>query len=136
MDWEGRVIRYRRRKTGTRCVLRFGEEVAAILRRLPQAGPLFPEWSRISSSDRAARFGRRCRRLGIRGVSLHSCRYAWAERACRAGYPERFAHEALGHKSQAVHRAWARNAQVVLPALEAFEEQAREQNIVPFPKAK
>jgi len=35
------------------------------------------------------------RQLGIKGVTLHSYRYAWAERAKVAGYPERFAQEAL-----------------------------------------
>lgn len=40
-------------------------------------------------------------------MSLHSYRYAWAERAKTAGYPERFAQEALGHNSKAVHRAYA-----------------------------
>jgi integrase len=43
--------------------------------------------------------------LGIKGVTLHTYRYAWAERAKCAGYPERFAQEALGHNSKAVHRA-------------------------------
>lgn len=54
-------------------------------------------------------------------------RYAWAERAKVAGYPERFAQMALGHNSKAVHRAYARNAQVVLPPLEDYER-----NIVPL----
>jgi hypothetical protein len=45
-------------------------------------------------------------RLGIKGVTLHSYRYAWAERAKTAGYPERFAMENLGHNSKAVHRAY------------------------------
>jgi methionyl-tRNA formyltransferase len=39
-------------------------------------------------------------------VTLHSYRYAWAERAKTAGYPERFAQLALGHNSKAVHRAY------------------------------
>src|SRR2546422_6701947 len=60
----------------------------------------------------------------------HSYRYAWAERAKVAGYPERFAQEALGHKSKAVHRAYARKAQVTVPAL---EENVKE--IVPMSKA-
>jgi len=38
-----------------------------------------------------------------------------------AGYPERFAQLALGHNSQAVHRAYARKAQVTLPPLEDYE---------------
>ena len=63
-----------------------------------------------------------CRRAKITGVTLHSYRYAWAERAKTCGYPERFAQEALGHRSKAVHRAYARNAQVTLPALEDYEK--------------
>jgi integrase len=54
-------------------------------------------------------------------VSLHSYRYAWAERAKTAGYPERFAQMALGHNSKAVHRAYAKKAQVTLPPLEEYE---------------
>jgi integrase len=69
--------------------------------------------------------------LGIHGVSLHSYRYAWAERAKVAGYPERFAQESLGHNSKAVHRAYARKAQVLLPSLEEYERDYR-QNVVPF----
>jgi hypothetical protein len=65
----------------------------------------------------------RTRALQIQGVSLHSYRYAWAERARRCGYPERFAQEALGHNSKAVHRAYARKAQVIVPPLSAFERQ-------------
>ena len=57
-------------------------------------------------------------------MSLHSYRYAWAERAKQAGYPERFAQEALGHNSIAVHRAYARKARVELPPLEDYERQA------------
>ena len=56
-------------------------------------------------------------------MSLHSYRYAWAERAKKAGYPERFAQEALGHNSKAVHRAYARKAKVELPPLGEYEKQ-------------
>jgi integrase len=59
--------------------------------------------------------------LGIAGISLHSYRYAWAERAKTCGYPERFAQAALGHNSKAVHRAYARKAQVLIPTLEDYE---------------
>ena len=68
--------------------------------------------------------------LGIEGVTLHSYRYAWAERAKTAGYPERFAQLALGHNSKAVHRAYARKAQVTLPPLEEYERE-QEQKFVP-----
>jgi integrase len=133
IDWLLQVLSYQRRKTGSLAVQRFGAEVAAILRQLPQAGPLLPTWSKISSSDRAARFANICKRLGIAGVSLHSYRYGWAERAKTAGYPERFAQEALGHKSRAVHRAYAKQAVVTLPALEDFEKQ--QAKLVMMPKA-
>jgi len=55
-------------------------------------------------------------------VSLHSYRYAWAERAKTAGYPERYAQKALGHKSQAVHRTYARKARFELPSMEEYEQ--------------
>jgi hypothetical protein len=87
---------------------------------------LFPHWSKIRSNDRAARFGILCKSLGISGITLHSYRYAWAERAKVAGYPERFAQEALGHKSAAVHRAYAKKARVELPPLEDYAESSRE----------
>jgi integrase len=64
----------------------------------------------VRPGDRATEFMQRTRALGIQEVSLHSYRYAWAERARRCGYPERFAQEALGHNSKAVHRAYARKA--------------------------
>ncbi len=36
--------------------------------------------------------------------------------------PERFAQEALGHNSKAVHRAYAKHAHVKIPALEEYEK--------------
>jgi hypothetical protein len=66
---------------------------------------------------------------------LHSYCYAWAERAKAAGYPERYAMEALGHNSQAVHRAYAKNAHVKLPALEDYERAHRKDIISPSMKA-
>jgi integrase len=122
VDWENRTICYARRKTGKPAILRFGNEVSAILRRLPSRGPLFPNWSKLTSAQRADRFHTRCETLGISGVSMHSYRYAWAERAAEAGYPERYAQQALGHASAAIHRAYAKKARVEVPALEEFEK--------------
>jgi integrase len=68
----------------------------------------------------------------VSGVTLHSYRYAWAERAKVCGYPERFAQEALGHNSKAIHRAYARKAKVKLPSLEAYEKRAVETDIIPL----
>jgi len=76
----------------------------------------------VRSGDRATEFKQRCEGLGIGGVSLHSYRYAWAERAKSCGYPERFAQGALGHNSKAVHRAYARKGKVIVPALESYEK--------------
>ena len=58
------------------------------------------------------------------------------ERARRCGYPERFAQEALGHNSKAVHRAYAKKAKVILPSLESFEKQAHDAKILRFPVPK
>ena len=73
----------------------------------------------------------------IKGITLHSYRYVWAERARICGYPERFAQEALGQNSKAVHRAYARKAQVTIPTLEDYERKlaAAENVIVPMPEA-
>jgi integrase len=121
IDWEHNVISFARKKTGSIAIMRFDDEVAEILRDLPGRGPLFPYLLTVRSGDRATEFHQRCVALGIKGVTLHSYRYAWAERAKKAGYPERFAQEALGHNSKAIHRAYARRAQVELPPLSEFE---------------
>jgi hypothetical protein len=39
-------------------------------------------------------------------------------------YPERFAQEALGHNSRAVHRAYAKRALMKIPSLEDYEQRA------------
>jgi len=85
---------------------------------------LFPYLSIVRAGDRATEFGQRCRQLGIKGVTLHSYRYAWAERAKMAGMPERFAMENLGHNSKAVHRAYAKKALMKIPSLEEYEREA------------
>jgi len=43
-----------------------------------------------------------------------------------------FAQEALGHNSKAVHRAYAKRAQVLLPALEKYEHSANESKVIPI----
>ena len=121
VDWESKTISFFRKKTGTPVIVHLGPLALEILKDLPSAGVLFPYLSSVRAGDRATEFRSRCRQLGINGVTLHSYRYAWAERAKVAGYPERFAQEALGHNSKAVHRAYARHAQMKLPALEDYE---------------
>ena len=121
VDWENRTIGFTRKKTGVPVILHLGEEALSILNDLSGEGLLFPYLAGIRAGDRATEFKQRCRGLGIEGVSLHSYRYAWAERAKTCGYPERFAQEALGHNSIAVHRAYAKKAKVKLPSLEEYE---------------
>ena len=123
IDWEARVISFARKKTGSIALMRLDDELTEILRSLPNSGPLFPYLRSVRAGDRSTEFHQRCVGLGIKGVSLHSYRYAWAERAKKAGYPERFAQEALGHNSKAVHRAYARKAKVELPPLGEYEKQ-------------
>jgi integrase len=122
IDSANGTISYLRKKTGNPVVIHLGEEVKEILNALPRSGPLFPHLINVRVGDRAKEFRQRCRSLGIKGVTLHSYRYAWAERAKTCGYPERFAQEALGHNSKAVHRAYAKRAQVKLPSLEDYEK--------------
>jgi integrase len=121
IDWKTNTLTYFRMKTAEMAQLAISKSLATILNNLPTTGPLFPKISKVGDNARSAEFYRRCKLLGIEGVTLHSYRYAWAERAKTCGYPERFAQAALGHNSQAVHRAYARKAQVVIPALEDYE---------------
>ncbi len=151
VDWQSRTITYNRQKTGRLCTLRFGDEVAEILKRLPTSGLLFPKYSTLSSADRATRFAERVERLGIKArseaagipsICLHSYRYSWAERARAAGYPERYAQETLGHQSSTFARFYSKRAQVELPPLEQYERRnapsvpqppAPALNIIPMP---
>ncbi len=137
IDWSAMTLTYQRmklREDSEPCMLRIGSKLAGLLQSLPQSGPLFPNLIRIGSKERAAEFRRRCGVVGIKGVTLHSFRYAWAERAYQGGYPERFAQAALGHASKAVHRAYARGAKVLCPTLEDYEA-AREKRVIPFQQA-
>jgi integrase len=123
IDWETNVISFTRMKTGSIALMRFDDEVGQLFCLLPESGALFPYLRSVRAGDRANEFRQRCEGLNIKGISLHSYRYAWAERAKTAGYPERFAQEALGHNSKAVHRAYARQAKVELPSLGEYERQ-------------
>lgn len=123
-DLEKGTVTYERSKTGQLCRMQISEKVREILKRLPTKGLLFPGLQNGGHNFRASEFRRRCRLLGIKGLSLHSYRYAWAERAAVAGIPERFAMAALGHGSKMVHRAYAKASQAVCPALPGEESEA------------
>lgn len=124
VDWSQGTVSFTRKKTGVPVIVHLGRDALDLFRDLPSEGPLFPYLASVRAGDRATEFGQRCRQLGITGVSLHSYRYAWAERAKVAGYPERFAQEALGHNSKAVHRAYSKRALMRIPSLQDYEERA------------
>lgn len=122
VDWNRCVLSYQRQKTEEWAHLSIGEQLRALLQRLPDSGHWFPHIAKMRSSARAAEFFYHCRSLGINGVSLHSYRYAWAERARACGYPERWAQNALGHDSRAVHQAYAKGGMAVCPSLDEYEK--------------
>jgi len=128
VDWQRRVISYERMKIMGRAKtppqVTIGPELEKLLRTLPAQDFLFPYLRTVRAGDRATEFKQRCRGLGIEGVTLHSYRYSWAERAKTAGYPERWAQVALGHNSKAWARYYSKGAEVVLPSLETWKPDA------------
>jgi integrase len=122
IDWQNRVLKYDRQKLNGRSLppacLVIGKGLEVILRQLPNTGPLFPNITKMDDRSRACFMWKLCKRVKIEGVSLHSYRYSWAERAKVAGLPQRWAQAALGHNSKAVHDAYARNALVVCPPID------------------
>jgi len=124
VDWTNSTVSFFRKKTGVPVLVHLGTEALNLFKDLPAEGLLFPYLSGLRAGDRATEFRSRCQQLGISGVTLHSYRYAWAERAKTVGYPERFAQEALGHNSKAVHRAYAKRALMKIPSLEDYEQRA------------
>lgn len=122
IDWKNRVLKYDRQKLNGRSLppacLVIGKGLEEVLQQLPKAGLLFPNIRTMDDRSRACFMWKLCRRLNIEGVSLHSYRYSWAERAKVAGIPQRWAQAALGHNSKAVHDAYARNALVVCPPID------------------
>ena len=123
INWVNETIIYHRRKLkqdSPPAILKMGSKLKTLLMDLPSEGPLFPKLNQQGAEHRSAEFSRRLKLLGIKGVSLHSYRYAWAERALEAGLPERIAMKALGHSSKAIHHAYAKNAVVEVPSLENY----------------
>ncbi len=117
------VVAYQRVKTGVRAAQEISIPLQQTLCQLAAgriSGYFLPAIQSMDSKDRATIFRRKCRQLSIDGVTLHSYRYAWAERAFQLGMPERLAMVALGHNSAAIHRVYAKGAKVVCPSLAGF----------------
>ncbi len=131
INWTTRRLFYGRQKLKSKgmgfACLAIGETLEAVLRQLPEKGPLFPHLRTLKEGKRSNYFWTRRVKAGLPdGIVLHSYRYGWAERAQTAGMPEREAMAHLGHGSKAVHRAYARSADRVTMPLEWYEaENAR-----------
>jgi hypothetical protein len=124
VDWQNHVISFARKKTGSSpsCGLtkkwrKFSGICRGTARCFRICGAFAQATARRSFISAASAWHQRCH--------VAQYRYAWAERAKTAGYPERFAQEALGHNSKAVHRAYARKAKVELPSLGEYERQRK-----------
>ena len=122
IDWDQMRLVFRRQKTGQKCVLGISGDFEKFLGRLPAEGLLFPRMAGITSAHRSSEFCRRRKLMEFEGISLHSYRYAWAERAAVVGMPLRWAQAALGHSSRAVALAYARKAEIVCPLPEDYRE--------------
>ena len=122
VDWDRMRLVFHRQKTGEKCILGIGEEFEAFLRLLPAEGFLFPKIAEMNSGSRSSEFCRRRKLLEFEGISLHSYRYSWAERAAVVGMPLRWAQAALGHSSRAVALAYARKAEIACPLPEDYRE--------------
>src|SRR6266550_4549302 len=84
IDWKNGILVYRRKKLGPfsePCRLTIGKKLRSLLNVLPSSDDLFPNIKRTSANHRSAEFSRRCRIAGVLGVSLHSYRHSWAQRA-------------------------------------------------------
>ncbi len=138
IDWNDCVLSYRRKKLSDDSEparLSIGPKLRELLQSRPRFGPLFPTIKTAGSNVRATEFRRRCRLAEVSGVSLHSYRYSWAQRAKSCGYPQRFAQNALGHSSRAVHEAYARGADIIVPPLDEYEDAAKSKILIMPPHA-
>lgn len=71
------LLMFERSKTEQLCRMQISDAMRAILAQLPKEGLLFPGIQNGGHNFRASEFRRRLRLLGIKGLSLHSYRYAW-----------------------------------------------------------
>ncbi|HEV3272798.1 MAG TPA: tyrosine-type recombinase/integrase [Candidatus Methylacidiphilales bacterium] len=140
VDLRGKVISFYRDKLNEReeegqicglSVLVIGPRIRAILNQCPQTGYLFPVLQQWKSEHRTTEFARRCRIAGVKDRQLKGYRYAWAQRAQVAGMPQREAMNHLGHKSKAIHAAYAGDAKTVTLPLEHYEAEMQ-RKIVEF----
>lgn len=134
----GEVIEYHRMKTGSRAAQQLSPELRGLIQSATcsrKKGFILPSLQRMNSKDRASIFRRACKRCSLSGISLHSYRYAWAERAFSLGMPERLAMVALGHNSSAIHRVYPKGATIVAPSLNGFQASFPKPAEAPYQRA-
>jgi integrase len=135
VDLFNRRINYSRQKLesigqGSVAIV-IGDDLMKLLKKLPKSGFLFPALAKQNDKVRASRFRKVADRLGFTTITLHSYRYAWAQRAKSYGMPVREAMAHLGHGSKAIHMAYSEKADVVNLPLE-FYEKAWKEKILKF----
>jgi hypothetical protein len=79
---------------------------------------MVPCFRDCASHTKASREGIQKALLGLEDRRHHSSFLSLrlGERAKKFEYPERFGQEALGHNSKAIHRSYAKRAEVRLPS--------------------
>ena len=90
IDWQDGLLVYHRKKLGPDSEparLSIGRKLRELLESLPKTSDLFPTIKTAKPNARSTEFRRRCRIAGVSGVSLHSYRHSWAQRAKACGYP-------------------------------------------------
>ena len=135
IDWQNGVLVYRRKKLGPfsePCRLTIGKKLRLCSTFFRHRAICFQTSSEHQQSTDLQNFAAGVAlRESQASVSI-SYRHAWAQRAKACGYPQRFAQEALGHSSRAVHEAYAKGAFVICPALDEYEAAA--QKIIEMPR--
>ncbi|HUB68042.1 MAG TPA: tyrosine-type recombinase/integrase [Candidatus Methylacidiphilales bacterium] len=130
VDLINRRLTFNRRKLEHRSMgnvaIVIGENLQRVLDELPATGYLFPTLVQQDDKVRASRFRKVADRQGFTEISLHSYRYAWAQRAKSYGMPMREAMAHLGHGSKGIHQAYSEKAEVVTLPLEFYEKQWKE----------
>lgn len=120
-------IRFQRAKLqgeedGGQTCIPIGWRIREILLDCPTGHYLFPHLQPMEPATRASHFAKVCKRAGIpKGITLHCYRYGWAFRAKEAGMPLREAMKNLGHKSAAIHEAYAGDLSGFSKPLEEYE---------------
>jgi integrase len=133
VDMIGKRLYYIRKKLIKRglgeAALYIDETLERLLAKLPAEGWLFPRLRAQAEGIRASRFAKRCHKFEFSGISLHSYRYSWAERAKAARMPEREAMHHLGHNSRAMHQHYSKKAEIVIFPLSYYEKKQQEKVI-------